>query len=311
MHNQSVLRGIAFVSLLAIGLSADTAVVTVNGNPIYRKNVDREVKSLLPTSTYHGNVTADVTKKIEKEAIDNLINKELLYQQALVEEISVGNSEVEAAEREMITAFGGKKNFDQSMKKADMSLSELRSELRKEKMIEKLYDKRIRYTITDTQLKEYYNQNRHKFKEPEKIKIALISREIDPANPKSRQMAKTKIDEAYAKIKSGKDFGEIAYTYSNDMSRIKGGDMGYIHKGMLQSPEVEKYVFGMKKGELSPVLSSKEGFFIVRMDGKLDEKQNSFEDVKVKLKSELVRNREDERKTDLLDKLKKNAKIQR
>ena len=38
---------------------------------------------------------------------------------------------------------------------------------------------------------------------------------------------------------------QIAMTYSNDMSRIKGGEMGFVHRGMMPQ-DIEKAALFIK-----------------------------------------------------------------
>lgn len=298
--------------MVCLSLSAvevKTVVATVNGKAITKKEVERELKALLPSASYHGGVNEEKKNKLKKDALDNLITKELFYQKALAEKIDVSDLELVEYEKAYIQSFGGRKNFDKTLREAGISLLEFRREIEREKMIQKLYEKRIRYSVSESELKRMYEENRQKYREPEKIKIALIFREVDPKDSKSKAEAKAKIGEAYSKIKSGIPFGDVAYKYSTAMSRVKGGEMGYIHRGILQSAEVEKKVFLMKKGEMSKILESKEGYFIIRFDDKKEAHQYSYDDVKVKMKTELIDERELERKEVMLAELRKNAVI--
>ena len=84
--------------------------------------------------------------------------------------------------------------------------------------------------LTDNDLEEYY-KNTEKFKEPEAVRFRYVYVKINPRSPTEGKRLKRGQKEAYSKIKSGSDFGEIAQTYSQDMSRIKGGDVGFVHRG--------------------------------------------------------------------------------
>lgn len=67
-----------------------------------------------------------------------------------------------------------------------------------------------------------------------------------------------------AELMDGVDFGELAAEYSLDLStRIGGGDLGWISRGTLTLPEVERAALELGEGELSPVLESRLGFHVI------------------------------------------------
>lgn len=288
---------------------AGSVAATVNGVAISKSRLEREVKNLIPQAYYHAKVADAKKDELRKEALDNLINKELLAQEARKEGFFVPKRELDDAQDELAKSFGGKKNFEAALKNSGITYDEFKKELEKERLILKLYNKKIKFNITEDGLKEYYDKNKHKFKEPEKIKLSMIYIRNDPTDPKGKQNAKKQIDEAFAKIKANEKFGDVASKYSNAASRIKGGDMGYIHKGVLESTVVEKTAFAMKKGETSKIIDTDIGYFIVRVEDKISDRQLSFSDVKQNLKKELTEAREKERKSAMLDSLKKQAKI--
>jgi len=113
-----------------------------------------------------------------------------------------------------------------------------------------------------------------------------------------------------AKIKNGEKFADIAAKYSQDDTRIMGGDMGYVHKGRLNS-EIEKIAFGLKKDQMSDIIEQDIGCFILKVEDIKEPNQLSFEQVKNGLKKDLVRKTEKERMDKLLARLHKEAKIEK
>ncbi|MDD3506572.1 MAG: peptidylprolyl isomerase, partial [Sulfurimonas sp.] len=130
----------------------------------------------------------------------------------------------------------------------------------------------------------------------------------DPKAKDGKQEAKKRIEEAQALLKSGENFPYVAQNYSNDPSRVMGGDMGYLHKGMLD-PDVEAKAFSMDINTTSEIIEKDIGYFIVKVEDKTSANQLSFDNIKNGLKTELKKKEEDKRKADLLEKLKKNSVI--
>jgi parvulin-like peptidyl-prolyl isomerase len=166
----------------------------------------------------------------------------------------------------------------------------------------------MKVTKTEEQLKEYYEKNKHKFKEPEKVRVSIVYVKNDPTDPKGKSKAKTKIQEAYKKIKAGEDFGDIAAKYSNAMSRVKGGDMGFLHRGRLNQ-DVEDEAFRMKEGETSKIIEKDIGFYIVKVTGKKKQNLLTFQQIKKSLEKDLIKKEEKKKKADLLKELRAKAKI--
>jgi peptidyl-prolyl cis-trans isomerase SurA len=66
-------------------------------------------------------------------------------------------------------------------------------------------------------------------------------------------------------IKGGAKFEDVAKANSNDgVTAAQGGDLGYFPRGKL-APSIEDIVFGMKVGDVSGVIRTKQGFIILKV----------------------------------------------
>lgn len=69
----------------------------------------------------------------------------------------------------------------------------------------------------------------------------------------------------HEEILAGADLGELALTFSMDLStRPAGGDLGWFPRGYLTTPEVETAAFSLEPGMTSEVIESSLGFHIVQ-----------------------------------------------
>ena len=98
-------------------------------------------------------------------------------------------------------------------------------------------------------------------------------------------------------------------TYSNDMSRIKGGEMGFVHRGMMPQ-DIEKAAFSLKVGQISDIIETDIGFHILKVEEKRASRQVAFDEIKEKLKNELMESTQKKRLEGLIKRLRENAKIQ-
>jgi peptidyl-prolyl cis-trans isomerase SurA len=76
--------------------------------------------------------------------------------------------------------------------------------------------------------------------------------------------AQTKANGLLEQIKKGTSFDEIAKKSSDGPSAAQSGDLGLFKRGML-SKELEDRTFGMKTGEVTDVIRTKQGFVILKV----------------------------------------------
>ncbi len=308
-----LLTALTAISMLAStvdnNVTVNSVVATVNGYKITKAELDRQVSILMPRSFFHSTVTPKKLKEVEKDALKELVKKHLLLKYAEKKGYKIADSILDREEKKIRKAFGSDENFETGLKRANLTYEEFRRELRNDLLMQKLYDKEIRVKLDDDDLKKYYENNKFKFKRPEKIKIRLIYLRNDPTDPKGREKALKRAEEAMEKIKGGEEFADVASKYSNAMSRIKGGDMGFIHKGMLDEP-IEKTAYSLKVGEISEIIETPKGFYIIKLEEISPALQLKFDEVKKNLKKELVAKYEKENLDKILNEMKKTAKIE-
>ena len=286
----------------------EATVAVVNGIAISEDELDKEVGKELPRAYFHSNVTDDKLKVLKEKALKSLIEKTLLYHYALSKNITVSDREVEKVIEKLEDAYGSKAQFANVIKRLGFTAETFKKAVKKDEVLKKLYKKEIEVLLSDKELEIYYKKNRYKFKEPEKIRVRLIYVRNDPTDPKGKEKAKKRVDEAYKKLKEGADFADLAAEYSNAMSRIKGGDMGYLHRGRLDAA-IEEKAFAMDSDTVSEIIEADIGYFIVKVEDKIEPNQLSFETVKGGLRQELKQRQEDERKSELLKQLMSSAVI--
>lgn len=158
-------------------------------------------------------------------------------------------------------------------------LDELDYETLLEKLvIEKYLSQQIdKIDVTDEEVKEYYKLHKREFLRPERVRVSQIL-----------LMTEGKAVEILEKVKSanGEVFREIAREESSGVEASKGGAMGLFELGQLPF-EMEKVVFSLKAGEVSPVVESTYGYHIFRLDEKLEPElvpeDSAFSEIKIKI----------------------------
>lgn len=202
----------------AVLAKVGTAVITDG-------DLERELKSL---PDYAKQMFADEQGK--EKFLDELVKKEMLYQEAL------------------------KKGLDKSadfVKKVE--------EFKKLTLVSELLEKEImaKAKVSDQEAKEYYEKHKEEFATTTQIKAShILVKTEDEAN------------KILARLKKGEKFEEIAKKESMDKGSAKnGGDLGYFARGQMV-PEFEKAAAALKPGETSKPVKSNYGFHIIKVTDK-------------------------------------------
>lgn len=135
---------------------------------------------------------------------------------------------------------------------------------------------------TEAQARDYYEANRKLFVEPEQVRLSVILLKVDPAAPKSAwEQARAEAAALRKRIAAGEDFAMLARRHSKDDSAKDGGDMGYLHRGML--PEgVDRVSDGLKAGQLSEPVTLLEGVALFQLNDRKAAQQRTFSEVRTR-----------------------------
>ena len=164
-------------------------------------------------------------------------------------------------------------------------------------------------TVTDKEVKDYYNANKTKFKEKESVKASHILIKVDKdGDKKAWEAAKKKAEMVRGKALKGESFAKLAREYSDDPgSKNKGGELGFFTKGRMV-PEFEKMAFSLKKGEISQPVKTAFGYHIIKVEAIKPAHQKKLSEVKETLKAELLKEKQKKAMNEILDQLKKKYK---
>lgn len=154
-------------------------------------------------------------------------------------------------------------------------------------------------TVTDAEIKEYYQQNLTKFASPPKVK----ARHILVRNRKEAE-------QVMKKLRNKGDFAKLAKEYSIDLPMAReGGSMGTIEKGRTL-PELEKVLFVLNVGEISDIVETRFGFHILTVDEIITTQYRPLNEVSEAVKSAILMQKEAKAFDEMSGKLEKNAKIE-
>lgn len=152
----------------------------------------------------------------------------------------------------------------------NISYDQFREKIHKQVEAMTMIDHEVRQKIVipEAAIANYYKDNPDEFTTTEeKFKLAQILIAV-PADttPQHLEELRQKADDVHKQaVKKGADFGSLAGQYSDDDSRTKGGELGEFAPGDLNDA-VLAAIRNSRDGEISPVVKTKYGFHIVKVE---------------------------------------------
>jgi len=147
-------------------------------------------------------------------------------------------------------------------------------------------------TVSDEDLRKYYAENAARYSTPEERRASHILIKADPSAPAAeRAKARAKAEALLAELKKNPAaFADVARKNSQDAaSAEKGGDLDlYIGRGNTDKP-YEDALFALKKGEISGVVDTNEGFYVLQLTDVRGGEKRSFDSVRAELEDEVRR----------------------
>lgn len=282
-------------------------IAIVNGQKIPIGQYVSALRRGIRERFYHGKVEEGEAKKFRKEVADELIERALLVQEAKRRKLKPSADEVE----KNLTAFDNKFKDDPEWQKArEKVLPKLREKLSDDSLVKVIKSEVMAVNApTDKELQAYYQDHKDLFTTPPRTRISLILLRVDPSS--SSDVWKQASDEASSiveRINKGADFAELARIHSSDQSASSGGDMGFIHTGML-GENAQKVLDIMEPGEVSAPVVLLEGVAIFRLDERTEPKLNDFDSVKERAGKLFKREKGENEWKALLEKLHESASL--
>jgi hypothetical protein len=216
------------------------------------------------------------------ERLEMLINKRIIDNACREKGIDVTEAEIDSVLTDDVNSLGVTKEMfvKDVLKKYNKSLYEWREDVIRPKLLmKKLTQDRVKVTAEDLAqaYEAYYG---------EKVECQMIMW------PKTElEIAKKSWDSIR---KDADKFDKLARTQASGELAKVGGKLKPFGRHTSGSPEMERVIFGLDKGEVSPVLETKEGIVVAKLLDKKPAQKVNLEEVRKDLEKEVL-----ERKTQL------------
>lgn len=229
------------------------------------------------------------SKILFNKSLSFLIEKKLQLQTAQKKGISTQDSEVLSAidDIKKANSFRSDKEFEDALLKEGNSLEKYKSDLKDQLTLLKLVNKDIKskITISDKECEDFYLEHKTTFLLPDEIKLAYIQVSFKPSDSSDPyQRAQKKINEILTELKNNKSFSEVLRLYSGSSEVNVNENSGFLKRGSLLK-ELDTAAFAMKEGEISDVISTPSGFYILKVTERKTENYKTPEEVRDDIKN--------------------------
>ena len=243
-------------------------VATVDGKPVLQTEVDKIYAEQLASNPQQ-QLSPDEIQAKQLQIVQELILDQIVEERAAKQNLTASDADVDAKLAEMKAPYT-EEQFQAKLKASNLTMDDLRRELRHSLTQTKLLNKEVnsRITVTDADVNNYFNAHKAEFNNVEnEYHIAQIivttapapatgSTNLQNSKASSDAEAKKKIQALKNRLDAGEDFGTIAMNFSeNPQTSSGGGDMGAISESQLRSnPSLFAAISKLKAGQDTDII---------------------------------------------------------
>ncbi len=263
------------------GILLDKVVATVDHDAVTLSEIRDEV----------GRERSADTPENERKAAENLIEKKLVDKEAQRLGIVVSEEDVDDAVQDVMRKNGMtledlKKNIATQGLTLVQYRDRLRAQIEKARIIGK--ELRQRVTVSDEEMRSYYQAHTDLFSQPEEARIQHIFLKVPPgADERQKKAVRARAEEILKDVKAGKDFSRLARIHSEDANTAdRRGDLGFVKRGELQSG-FDRVAFSLKPGQAG-LVETPYGYHVVRVIDRRPPRVVPYDDVADQVRESLI-----------------------
>jgi parvulin-like peptidyl-prolyl isomerase len=251
-------------------------------------------------------------KSLKREALEQLVERQLVWQEAQRRNAIAAADEVQAAIGELRARFPSQDAFARRLDEAGFTEKTYLDYLKQELSAQRYLALQIgaKLTVSDQAVHEFYAGNPDKFIRPEEIGACHILIKVDAgAGAAKRAQARQRIGEILAEARKGADFAALAKKYSEDVTAASGGDLGHFSRGRMVKA-FEDAAFALKLGEISDVVETPFGYHIIKLETRTSAGLVPEAEVAERVRQYLLTGKRRRAAEEVIEELRSKAKIE-
>jgi len=249
------------------GEIVDRVIAVVNDDVITQYELDSTVELVLKKNEQYirPEDRERITAEARKALLDRLIEDLILRQEARRLGIAIREEELTATIQEALA----KRNLSidtlqEALIKDGTNYEKYREATRSDMIRARIMQREIRprVSVTNEEIGAFYQEHREEYEGKLRVRLLMISLPAPAGSDEAAQaVQRAKAESILKRIRAGEYFEALAN--ENSVGQGRGGDIGYIEKGSM-NPIIEDVAFNLKPGEVSGVIETPQGFYIIK-----------------------------------------------
>jgi peptidyl-prolyl cis-trans isomerase SurA len=178
-------------------------------------------------------------------------------------------------------------SFKKALEQEGLTMEDLRAQIEKSYLIRQVQQQEIHMTITEEELRQYYAAHKDAFMTPATVTLRELfvgvptrtQNGVEVFNPIDDAAAKSKVEDARARVLGGTDFASIVAQLSESASKPNGGLVGPVNVADL-SPSLKETLDKLKVGELTEPIRTPRGYQLIKLEARGESTLQPFEEIR-------------------------------
>jgi len=269
------------------------------------------------------NIAEGKRESAEAQLLDRIIVTRLLVNKATApdqESAKTNAAKFFAESRKMAES---ETDFARHLKSLGMTMAQFTNRVMDQALSEAVITRELKsgITLTDEDIKKFYETNDAAFKNPELARathILFASKDLKTGLPLSgdeKAAKKAKAEAVLDRARKGEDFTALALAFSEDPSvKENKGEYKFARakddprRAMV--PEFEAAAFSLKTNQISDLVLTDYGWHIIKLHEIIPAKKTDFEEVKEKIRDHLSQRELEKRMPEYFTRVKKEAHVE-
>jgi peptidyl-prolyl cis-trans isomerase SurA len=269
-------------------------VARVNNQIITRTEFDRSKEQTRQEAQKVDPVNGDkVYAEHEKDVLRGLIDQQLLLERGKDIDIT-GDTEVVKRLDQMRKDMGLKtmEELEEEARKQGVVWEDFKQNMKNQIITQTVIGREVgsRMNLTKEDELKFYEEHKNEMMRSEEIRLSEILVATSGDDQAQIAAAQAKAEGLVADIRKGSSYEDVAKKSSDGPTAAQGGDLGYFKRGVL-AKELEEKTFGMKPGDVSDPIRTRQGWVILKV---VDHRQAgipAFNEIEPRIQEELYARR--------------------
>ena len=271
-------------------------IAHINSEVVTRADLQRGQELLMGDLRQQYGADADkYYQERQKDVLRDLIDQDLLLQKGKELGITGDNELIKRLDeiRKQLN-LETMEDVQRAAEKEGVSYEDFKQNIRNGIITQQVISREVgaHIQITHEEVQAFYDQHKQELEQPEQVRLEEILISTQPkgspdSDPDDATLAaaKKKAEDLRDQIRKGASFEDLAKKNSDDAnSAAQGGDLGFFKRGSMVK-SLEDTIFGMKVGDVSDPVRTKQGFILMKVTEHTQAGVPPLKDVEEKVQS--------------------------